>query len=47
MNKYKIVKSKKFKEWFSITKNGKVFDEPHVTIRHARNQLKRYGYKED
>lgn len=41
--KLEIKESKKFKDMFSIYINGKVFDEPHFSVRRARTQAKRFG----
>ncbi len=40
---FKIVPSKRFKGMYAITKNGKVYDEPHWSERTARNQMRRFG----
>lgn len=43
LKKFKVVKSKNFKGMYAITKNGKLWDEPHSSKIKARNQIKRYG----
>jgi hypothetical protein len=41
--KLEIKESRKFKDMFSIYVNGKVFDEPHASVRRAKAQAKRFG----